>query len=156
MEAARPALLSDVGQVEALRAAFAEALQGARGARLLRAERAETSVPWSVWVEDPGRCAVVGTLESHVVGYGLARTHRIGPDELLGVVEEVWVEGGARGVGVGEALMESITAWCVDQGCSGLDAAALPGDRVMKGFFERYGMTARLLVMHRSLPKTTG
>ena len=33
-----------------------------------------------------------------------------------------------------------------------MDGVALPGDRTAKGYFERHGMTARLLVMHRRLP----
>jgi ribosomal protein S18 acetylase RimI-like enzyme len=151
MESARPALHSDGSQVGSLRAVADRSLKGARGAALLSAQRGETSVPWATWVDDPNRLAVVGTLEEHIVGYGLARLDRSIGQHLLGVIEEVWVEVGARSVGVGEALMDLITEWCISAGCTGLDAVALPGDRLMKGFFERYGLTARLLVMHRAL-----
>jgi GNAT superfamily N-acetyltransferase len=68
----------------------------------------------------------------------------------LGVIEEIYVQPEARGVGVGELLVERSVAFCVEAGCSGVDAAALPGHRQAKNFFERAGFTARLLVMHRS------
>jgi GNAT superfamily N-acetyltransferase len=116
------------------------------------ATRGTDKAPWSTWVSDPKRLALVGTLEDHVVGYGLARLVSVEGQGLLGVVDEVWVEAGARGVGVGEALMTSIMEWCAQAGCFGIDGEALPGDRVMKGFFERFGMSARLLVMHHRLP----
>ena len=34
---------------------------------------------------------------------------------------------------------------------AGVDATALPGDRLTKNFFESNGFTARLLIMHRRL-----
>ncbi len=36
--------------------------------------------------------------------------------------------------------------------CFGIDALALPGDRETKNFFESFGLKARQLVVHRSLP----
>ena len=76
-------------------------------------------------------------------GRGAARRPR------LGVIEEIYVETEARAVGVGELLVERLVAFCVDAGCVGVDAAALPGHRQAKNFFERAGFTARLLVMHK-------
>ena len=52
---------------------------------------------------------------------------------------------------VGRAMAESLMSWCRSQGCSGVDASALPGSRAVKSFFEANGFTARLLVMHRPL-----
>jgi GNAT superfamily N-acetyltransferase len=68
------------------------------------------------------------------------------------VIEEIYVQPEARAVGVGELLVERLVAFCVEAGCSGVDAAALPGHRQAKNFFERAGFTARLLVMHRNAP----
>ncbi len=54
--------------------------------------------------------------------------------------------------GVGRAMADQMVSWCVEQGCIGVDANALPGSRAVKSFFEAGRFTARLLVMHRPLP----
>mgnify|MGYP001466663926 FL=1 len=36
-------------------------------------------------------------------------------------------------------------------GAVGIDSLALPGDRANTHFFERFGLTARAIVVHRSL-----
>ena len=50
------------------------------------------------------------------------------------------------------AMMEALVAWCRAQGCFGVDSIALPGDRHTKNFFESFGLVARAIVVHRSLP----
>jgi GNAT superfamily N-acetyltransferase len=130
-----------------MRGQVVEELRIARGGALLGAERARRSGP----------AVVVGTLDGVVVGYGAARVRRVAPGQVIGVIDEVYVEPAARGVGVGEAILDGVTKWCIDAGCTALDATALPGDRHAKGFFERHGFTARLLIMHRPLsPPTDG
>ena len=47
--------------------------------------------------------------------------------------------------------MGLVVAWCRERGCLGIDAAALPGSRATKNFFEESGFSARLLVMHHAL-----
>ena len=103
---------------------------------------------------DPERsdaAVIVGTVSGHVVGYGWVVAQDIG-DRRVGVVQEVLVQKEARGVGVGEAMMDLMTSWSASRGCRYMDGRALPGDRHAKGFFERHGFTARLLVMHREIP----
>src|SRR5580700_10837706 len=51
----------------------------------------------------------------------------------------VVVEPGARGVGVGSRMLESVTAWLSAKGCKAVDAGALPGQRETKSFFESAG-----------------
>jgi ribosomal protein S18 acetylase RimI-like enzyme len=92
----------------------------------------------------------VGTTDDLVVGYGIARWEPLRDGTLLGVIEEIYVEPEARGVGVGELVIERLYAFCIDGGCVGVDATALPGHRQAKNFFERAGFTARSLVMHRA------
>lgn len=58
-----------------------------------------------------------------------------------------WVEPGARGVGVGEALVAEVQAWASAAGAGRLDAFALPGDRETKSAFERAGLVTRALVL---------
>ncbi len=67
------------------------------------------------------------------------------------LIECCYVETGARGVGVGTALMEAAVEWCTVQGCPDVDALALPGDRTTKQRLEAAGFTARLLTLSRRL-----
>ena len=47
--------------------------------------------------------------------------------------------------------MDAVLAWARERGCIGIDSLALPGNRDTKNFFETFGFTARLLVVHRKL-----
>jgi GNAT superfamily N-acetyltransferase len=93
----------------------------------------------------------VGTLDDTVVGYGLVRAERLSDGSLLGVVDDIYVDPGARAVGIGEALMNHLLEWCRAQGCFGVDSLALPGDRHTKNFFESFGLVARAIIVHRPL-----
>lgn len=98
--------------------------------------------------------AVVGTIDGTVVGYGLARLEDLHDGERLAVVSDLYVEPEARGVGVGEAMMDLLVAWATAAGAIGIDALALPGDRHTKNFFETFGLTARAILVHRDLRPT--
>ena len=54
---------------------------------------------------------------------------------------------------LGTNIGTTATAWIVALAGFGLkiDALALPGNRAAKNFFERFGLTARAIVVHRSL-----
>ena len=69
----------------------------------------------------------------------------------LGRVETLLVDPGARGSGIGEALMNGVIHELRRHGCSSVDAHALPGDRETKNFFESFGLKARLLVVNGTL-----
>jgi GNAT superfamily N-acetyltransferase len=85
------------------------------------------------------------------MGYGVVRRESRPDGGLLGVIEDIYVDPGARAVGLGEALMDHLLRWCRDQGCFGVDSLALPGDRATKNFFESFGLVARAIVVHRPL-----
>ena len=95
--------------------------------------------------------AVVGLVDEVIVGYGLPHVEELRDGSRLGVIDELFVEEGARGVGVGEGMMAVLLDWFREQRCTGVDAAALPGARATKNFFEASGFTARLLVVHTRL-----
>lgn len=90
----------------------------------------------------------VGTYADAVVGFGTGRTALLRDGGKLGIVDLLYVDPEARGVGVGEALMEELLAWFRSEGCFGIDTMALPGMRETKNFFEEQGFSARLLVVH--------
>ena len=154
MEGVRPATEADVPRLaELARAGIAE-LRPMKGgsvwaAREARPEPVEDSLKQAV--VDPETLAVVGTIDGFPVGYAVVHLEELHDGSLLGVIDDIFVEEGARQVGVGEAMMNDLVAWCRGKGCAGMDAMALPGHRSTKNFFEESGFTARNLVMHHRL-----
>jgi GNAT superfamily N-acetyltransferase len=102
-------------------------------------------------LDDPDHGAWVGTIDDVVIGYLVGRIDDLGDGRRLGVIEDVFVEELARSVGVGEALMDQALQWFQYCSCLGVDAVALPGMRETKNFFETFGFTARMLVVHHRL-----
>lgn len=119
-----------------------------RGGRVFVAREAR---PDPVAVDDDARLVIAGTVDEVVVGYAVVHTEAIRDGSRLGVLSDLYVEPGARGVGVGECLMTAVLEWCRERGCAAVDSYALPGDRSTKNFFEASGFTARLLVMHHRI-----
>ncbi len=99
-------------------------------------------------LEDPEYRVLVATIDATVVGYAVARLERLTDGSVLGVIDDIFVEEGARQVGLGELMINELIAWCEERKCIGMDAMALPGHRATKNFFEESGFTARQLVMH--------
>ncbi|MEO6121142.1 MAG: hypothetical protein ABIW46_02170, partial [Acidimicrobiales bacterium] len=49
---------------------------------------------------DPDQVVVVGTFAEAVAGYGAGRTHLLADGQRLGIIDDLFVEEGLRGVGV--------------------------------------------------------
>lgn len=94
---------------------------------------------------------LVGEIDGITVGYAIAEIAILHDGRRVAHLTDLYVMPDARGVGVGEALMEAITSWAVANDCVGIDSIALPGDRATKNFFETFGLVARALRVHRSL-----
>ena len=154
IEAARPATAADVPRLaELAAAAVAEQVDGRGGSvwSVREAREVPASPSLAAEVDDPSVLVLAGTIDDAVVGYAAVRTEALRDGRTLGVITDVYVEPEARAVGVGERLLDAVLAWCSEQGCSGVDALALPGNRETKNFFETFEFTARALVVHRSL-----
>jgi len=152
MESARPAQADDrPACAELLTRALAEARAMRGGATL--AGDATSDQLLARWTRTGAEAALhVGVFHDVVVGLAAATTFaRPGTAELSGRIECCYVEDGARGVGVGTALMQSMLAWCDEKHCRDVDALALPGDRRSKQRLEAAGFTARLLVLNRQM-----
>ena len=154
IETARPAGEDDVPRIaELVEEAIAE-LVPTRGGELWAAREAR-AVPahesLAKAVADPRQLLLAGEIDGVVVGYAAVRLEELRTGETLGVVDDIFVEPPARGVAVGELLMDAALAWCEEQGCIGVDSYALPGNRDTKNFFERFGLTARAIIVHRRL-----
>jgi ribosomal protein S18 acetylase RimI-like enzyme len=159
MEGARTAAPADVPRLaELCRQALSE-LAPTRGgavfvARDARAEPVEASLRRALFEPD---CRVLaGTLDGQIVGYAVGRTDDLRDGSRLGLIEDLYVEEEARGVGVGEALMNGMLDWFRERECAGVDALALPGNRAAKNFFEGAGFSARLIVMHHRMAVVGG
>lgn len=149
MEASRRAVEADVPVLTQLLADAVAELTPMRGGRLWHAGR--DAVDFAREIADDDRLVLAGTIDDTVVGYTRARVVGLAGGVRLGVIDDLFVEPGAREVGVGEAMMSDVLAWCRERGSTGVDAVALPGHRSAKNFFEESGFTARLLLMHASL-----
>jgi GNAT superfamily N-acetyltransferase len=154
VQGARRGEAGDLGRVTHLAEEAAAELADQRGGSIWARREARPSPQadgLAATLSDPDARLVVGTIDGTVVGYGVARVEPLHDGALLGVVSDLYVEPGARGVGVGEAMMSGLVAWCEERGCVGVDSLALPGDRATKNFFESFGLVARAIIVHRRL-----
>ncbi len=154
-EQVRRATAQDLDRLATLAADAIAELEPTKGGAVW-ARREARSVPVEptlvAALESDEHEVVVGTLDDVVLGYGIARVERLRDGGLLGIVEDLYVDPAARGVSLGEVMMDHLLAWCREQGCFGVDSLALPGNRATKNFFERFGLVARAIVVHKPLP----
>lgn len=114
---------------------------------------AEEKVHRGSWVRPPGTDSE-GTSRTYVGGlgetiFGAIRV-RQGDDNIWGV-ELLHVEQGARGVGIGDALLSRVLTDLAAEGAGSLTASAQPGDRSLKNLFERHGLVAQTILVGREL-----
>jgi GNAT superfamily N-acetyltransferase len=153
-EGARPATDADLQAIRRLCAELLAEVAEQRGGEMASLTGTLAAEPAEVLREalSSGRHHVVaGTLDDEVVGALVAHLVDLADGRLLASVDLLYVEPGARFVGVGEALVASLEHWAREQHCVGMDVPALPGMRETKNFFEGAGFVTRLLVMHRQL-----
>lgn len=150
-EGCRPARTADLPRIAELNRAVVEELAPMRGgavwkAREARPEPVEDGL--AELLDDPSARVVVATIDEVVVGYAVVHLEHLADGGILGVIDDIFVEEGARQVGLGELMIDDLMTWCGERKCVGMDAMALPGHRATKNFFEESGFTARQLVMH--------
>jgi GNAT superfamily N-acetyltransferase len=102
-------------------------------------------------MSDDNALVAVGSIDETIVGYAAGRLVELHDGSTMTALSDIYVLPGARGVGVGECLMEWIVDWSRTTGSIGIDSIALPGDRSTKNFFESFGLVARAITVHRSL-----
>jgi len=102
---------------------------------------------------DSGSFLYVGEIDGVPVGFLMARDEELLPQaggRRIAAVHLIFTLSGARGVGVGEAMIELFLAKAISRGIVEFDAHVSPGHRESKNFFESNGFKARSIVMHRS------
>jgi GNAT superfamily N-acetyltransferase len=148
VERDRPAL------VELIRRALdaAAALRGGQLWRVEQAPRERLVDSLAAGLDPDARMAVLaGCVDDVPVGVLVVDRRPVEDGREIARVTLVYVDDGARGIGVGESLLDAAAAWAVEAGCVGLDGLALPGDRETKNLYERAGMSARLITAYRDL-----
>jgi len=157
VEGARPAVQQDAERCAELCRGATDELQAKRGGPLalrgevrLLTEALLSAGGLATLVAGADRRVLVGTVDDVVVGFAVGRVEEVG-EKRLGVIEGCYVEPGARGVGVGRAMLDGLLAFFRSSGCHAVDATALPGDRGTKNFYEAAGFKARLLTLHHVL-----
>jgi GNAT superfamily N-acetyltransferase len=152
MEASRPAGPDDVARVAELARAMRAELRQVRGGAIW-SEREALAEPlddaYAALLDRDDAHVVVGTIDDVVIGFAALVIDVLHDGTRLGVITDLFVDEGARAIGVGEAMVGQLITFCSKAGCIGIDALALPGARAAKNFFEESGFTARVLVMHR-------
>jgi ribosomal protein S18 acetylase RimI-like enzyme len=159
LEGSRPATVDDLPRIVELSRLLRDELTPMKGGVLWsnREARAEPLDPaFAALLEREDALVLVGTVDDTVIGFGVVTLERLRNGETLGVITDLFVEPGARAVGVGEAMAGDLVTYCISHGCTGIDALALPGHRAAKNFFEESGFTARAIVMHRKLDRDDG
>jgi GNAT superfamily N-acetyltransferase len=156
VEAVRKAEPADAHDLVALSSECVLGLADQRGGPLLIAHRPELAGAFetdafAARLADPTRLTLVGTIDQVVMGMALGRIETLRDGDRLGQLDGYYVDPGARSVGLGHLLIDSMMSWFEAERCIGADGIVLPGDRDGKNFFESAGFKARLLVMHRAI-----
>jgi len=144
----------EIGHLEELRRAALSAIGHARGGQALLREFDASAIYSLSCQELIARSDIHlagGWFSGALVGIGIVQRVEAAGGQAIGMVRLLYVEPLARGVGVGEHVLDELISWASDQGCSAFDVEALPGDREMKSLYEHAGLTARKIVMRRSL-----
>lgn len=102
-------------------------------------------------LEDGRSMLLLGEIDDVPLGFVWARSEpmlsRAG-DEMVGVFRLIFTDPEARGVGVGEVMIEAALTALRAARHRRFDALVSPGHRAAKNFFEQNGFAARLIVMH--------
>ena len=154
MEGARPATVADVDTLVGLaRGAITELTPTRGGAVWARREARPEPLAesFTAAISLPEHRVLLGTIDDVPVGYAVAHVEVLRDEGRLAIVDDIYVDPEARGVSVGEAMMDDIIQWARDERCIGVDSFVLPGHREAKNFFERFGLTARAIRVHKSL-----
>lgn len=152
-ESARSAVKEDYGDFEELFLASRNEASTYKAADVWLALEALEGSPhqiFSDYLESQDKTILIGEFENVPVGFMLIHLFSL-DDELAARVDEVFVHGDVREVGVGEHLMNAAIDWGTARKAKQLLGRTFPGDRHMKNFYERFKVTARLIEVSKRL-----
>jgi ribosomal protein S18 acetylase RimI-like enzyme len=120
------------------------------------AEPADTAMKEAL--VDPETAVFLGTIDDLPLGFLMIRSEPLLPqagEERVASIRFVYTDHDARGVGVGEAMIDAALGEFRERGFTRFDAYVLPGHRFAKNFFESAGFAARSIVMHHDDGRTS-
>lgn len=160
MEEVRVATEADIEELVRLAILARDELGAERGGRMWQLLHGRPEPLPATFAADLAEAAsdtgvvLLGLFAEVPAGYAHAHREELGDGSAIAVISDIYVEAGFRAVGLGGALMEELVAWSSAHGCRGIDALVLPGMRNSKNYFERFGLTARAILVHRELGVT--
>ncbi len=152
-ESTRPATEADLAALVLLSREGRAAIEDVRGGGLWLLRQAlpePLEETFARAIDGPESLIQLGCIDEVPLGFLLVEIDEL-DGRRLAVARELYVTPAARGVGLGELMMDAALEWARSAGCAGIDGYALPGDRATKNFFETFGMVARGIVVHRPL-----
>jgi GNAT superfamily N-acetyltransferase len=145
-EQIRRATVADAEAIAALERSARKAAEAAKGGAEHLAEHPAVA-DWPTLLGDPSDIVVfAAALDGVVLGYLVVRTA-----SARHVITDVFVDEGARELGLGEGLVTAAIEQAVRMQARAIESSALPGDRETKNLFERAGLTARKIIVARRL-----
>lgn len=149
---ARPAVAGDLPELVRLYGLLEEEMSALRGL-WTEADGLPAPVPDALAeaVEDPAVHVFIGTADGVPLGFILGYSAPLLPQangERMATIKLVFTEEPARGVGIGEAMRDTIMEAFRAEGHRWFDAHVLPGHRLAKNFFEAGGFSARFIIMN--------
>jgi len=100
---------------------------------------------------DERGAVVVGLIDASIVAFATVSHCELRDGAQLAEIQEIYVLPDARGVGIGEFMLDVIMDWARERGCERLEGSVLPGNRHGKNFFERAAMVTRVLRVSTAL-----
>jgi GNAT superfamily N-acetyltransferase len=152
-EFVRAARTDDVEALTSLDTEFREAMLSTPrgGPSWLRDHPESGSAVWARRLVDLKWAVYVAGIDGAVLGLATLRLPNDRSEPA--VVEQLFVTAEARGLGLGDGLLEALLERSEAAGVSAIEAEALPGDRETKNLYERAGLVARLITVSRPLPR---
>lgn len=144
----RPAHESDVDSLQLLESEARVQLMRFRGGVRLGDELPLVGDRWVERICSADWLVLVAGFDDVPLGYLCAN---MATTDAVPLIERVFVTVDARQLGLGDGLVSAAIDASRRIGAVAIDAFALPGDRETKNLFERCGLTARLLVVSKSL-----
>ncbi len=150
--AARPATLDDLPELLRLYRLLEAEMEALRGLwKEADGLPAPVEEALAKAVADPEILVYMGTGDGVPFGFILGYSAPLLPQAdgaRMATIKLVFTEEEARGVGVGEAMRDTVVDEFRARGHRWFDAHVLPGHRLAKNFFEAGGFSARFIIMN--------